>query len=1219
MLLPLLMMLAQIVAAQNWQAKTDTVWGNYCYRETNGKYHDALTSDRAMTTMPKDNNMVLAYYWRIPEGKVRANILWTNTYGRLAKMHVRLVRPTTGEVLAENDLGNTALFSEQHTDDLFGTVDFPADEFYRLEISSTNWTYVKQISRFIFQRESAKPVMRPRNFGGTSAHMFTWGSTDPDAPAGNAYDWAYIEVRVPYEYQYPGTYFMTIGTLNGYMGMQTASPMGEEGDFSRSVLFSVWDDGNTDENPDLAEHLQSVVMSGHPDAVHTHAGGEGSSASVMLKGSTKWWRPDKWVQFLQNTRPETRTITTKTKDGRDSTFLYESTICTAFYKMSDETTWKHLGTIRSAGINNHMPGWYSFIEPFTSYAGQKKHRALYRHPAMRAANSGKWYSRNKVDFWDETYDRDFHYDYGRGASQEYDNCFFFEMGGYGLQTDSSKITNLATDMSFVENINLDSLNSLIDHAIVSEQSKNLNKIIDQTADNIVSSVWTPIADQCSNGSNARRAIDDDESVAWICYGGYPYTLALKADEEQTITSLNLYWEYKYDYRCLYVDLATSADGETWVTQFDSLEIRTGIDRPDIPLPNPIKTRYVRLTFHTPFTTNNFMISELRLRGDYDRRRLLNLAKTELDNANTFNHYSDADLSAVAAAYNNGNPAGTTDLALALKQLAANGTCYKYSKVSSNIHISSQRAYIIQNASGNGSLCATTDNTLSINGATADNARPDFAQPTDITDPLNNWLVLHDEHYSAYYLYNLGLRKFLNLTDATKFSDTPQPLTLSSMGGGYRFNTPNGIIGADATTADGIILGNTSFPITIFKLYDNYQFAQNNKVRDSLQAITEPLDKLALYKSHISQMIDAPVGVVGGFTSEEAREALRSAYENADADPEAFVSAVENADIIVFDPDNSLYRIKSTTDDSTTPYLTADPAMYMTTAASVNSPEQIWRFATRPGGYSLHSQGVTPKVMPYDNNRNITLSTDPAGSGTYVISNNEWGKNYLSSAQHSPIVVGSSAASVRTMSGTTTGATWYLEPATTYSVSLNSAGVNSFFADFTATLPEGLEAYVANHVTPDGVIKLTRLEGAIPPNTPALLHGAPYAKFDLAISNTPATTDATNIFSGVYMRTTSLPKGSFYTLATAGGAAVMKKPSISLVKANQVYLMADEIMPALTTYTFDFDNIIDHVGSAITDPTTAPDAPAYDLNGRLAPRTVKGHIYIRNHKKILQTK
>ncbi len=206
-----------------------------------------------------------------------------------------------------------------------------------------------------------------------------------------------------------------------------------------------------------------------------------------------------------------------------------------------------------------------------------------------------------------------------------------------------------------------------------------------------------------------------------------------------------------------------------------------------------------------------------------------------------------------------------------------------------------------------------------------------------------------------------------------------------------------------------------------------------------------------------------------------------------------------------------------------------------------------------------------------------------------------------------------------MSGTTTGATWYLEPATTYSVSLNSAGVNSFFADFTATLPEGLEAYVANHVTPDGVIKLTRLEGAIPPNTPALLHGAPYAKFDLTISNTPATTDATNIFSGVYMRTTSLPKGSFYTLATAGGAAVMKKPSISLVKANQVYLMADETMPALTTYTFDFDNLIDHVGAAITDPTTAPDAPAYDLNGRLAPRTVKGHIYIRNHKKILQTK
>ena len=415
------------VNAQNWQPDTDRFGATYCYRELNGKDHDALTTNGVMTSMPTDNNMVLAYYWRIPKGKVRANIVWTNAYARFAKMHIRVIRPTTGDTLAENDLANSNFKSEQHTDDLFGTIDFPADEFYRVEISSPKWSYIKQIARFEFQRESTSPVMIPRNFGGTSGHMWNWSSTDPDAPQGHAYDWAYIEARVPYEYSFPGTYYMTIGALNGYMGMQTVDPAGAPGDFNRSVLFSVWDNGNMDEDPNLPDYMQSGVMMGNPDAVHTHAGGEGSSASVMLKGSTKWWRPDKWVQFLQNTRPETITIFGKTKDGRDTTFIYENTICTAFYKMDDEPTWRYLGTIRSSGINSLMNGWYSFIEPFTTYAGQMKHRALYRHPAMRSANSGRWYSRNHVDFWDEKYDRDFHLDYGRGASQEYDNCFFFEM------------------------------------------------------------------------------------------------------------------------------------------------------------------------------------------------------------------------------------------------------------------------------------------------------------------------------------------------------------------------------------------------------------------------------------------------------------------------------------------------------------------------------------------------------------------------------------------------------------------------------------------------------------------------------------------------------------------------------------------------------------------------------------------------------------------------
>ena len=1204
------------VNAQNWQPDTDRFGATYCYRELNGKDHDALTTNGVMTSMPTDNNMVLAYYWRIPKGKVRANIVWTNAYARFAKMHIRVIRPTTGDTLAENDLANSNFKSEQHTDDLFGTIDFPADEFYRVEISSPKWSYIKQIARFEFQRESTSPVMIPRNFGGTSGHMWNWSSTDPDAPQGHAYDWAYIEARVPYEYSFPGTYYMTIGALNGYMGMQTVDPAGAPGDFNRSVLFSVWDNGNMDEDPNLPDYMQSGVMMGNPDAVHTHAGGEGSSASVMLKGSTKWWRPDKWVQFLQNTRPETITIFGKTKDGRDTTFIYENTICTAFYKMDDEPTWRYLGTIRSSGINSLMNGWYSFIEPFTTYAGQMKHRALYRHPAMRSANSGRWYSRNHVDFWDEKYDRDFHYDYGRGASQEYDNCFFFEMGGYGLQTDSAKTTNLAEDMSFVNNINLDSLNNIIDHAVSYDQTILFNSRINLTADNIDQSKWSVITSQTSNGASASRAIDDDENSGWICGSGYPYTLALKSDEEQTVTSFNIYWEYKYDYRCLYASLATSDDGNTWTTLFDSLEIRTGIDRPDISLPQPVKTKYLKLTFFKPFTTNNFMLSEIRFRGDYNSEALLKLAKTELDDANTLNHYPAKDLKLVRTAYNKGNPVSITALAMALKGVAVNGTFYKYSRVSDTKHINNQRTYILENISGNGTLCATPDGRLSVTGATIANSKTQYATPADVTNPYNCWMVVHDEHYASYYLYNIGAKKFLNLNATNKLSNEPQPLSVGKNGKGYRFITTNKVLGVDATNDQSITTSVTNTDNTTFYLYDNYHFAQPKELSDSLQSVTEPIDKLSLYKANINSMLNAPVGVVGGFTSEEAREALRTAYQDADSNPQAFIEAVENADIIEFDPLHTIYRLK-TTNDNATPYMAVDASPRVMGKTSNSGLEQMWRFQPVAGGYSIHSQGLALKNMADESGKNVSLTSLNLGMGKFVISQNEWGKNFISNGQHSSIVVGCEGTSIKTLNSTAQGATWYLEPATTHQLSLNSAGVTTFYADIAITIPDGLKAYVANHVTPDGVIKLTEITGIIPARTPVLLRGESYGKFTANIVNTPDTITAANIFKGTFFRNNSLPKGSILTLATSNGNPVMKKPVLSTVNANQIYLPLESAMPDLALYTFDFDNIIDHVNGVMQVPNSA-NSNTYNLNGALTPTTVKGHIYIKNHRKVIAT-
>ena len=61
------------------------------------------------------------------------------------------------------------------------------------------------------------------------------------------------------------------------------------------------------------------------------------------------------------------------------------------------------------------------------------------------------------------------------------------------------------------------------------------------------------------------------------------------------------------------------------------------------------------------------------------------------------------------------------------------------------------------------------------------------------------------------------------------------------------------------------------------------------------------------------------------------------------------------------------------------------------------------------------------------------------------------------------------------------------------------------------------------------------------------------------------------------------------------------------------------MPDLDTYTFDFDDLVDAVSPLQTDGQSSiiNSQSTYDLQGRPVQTTVKGHIYIRNHQKVIE--
>ncbi|MBQ7743035.1 MAG: discoidin domain-containing protein [Bacteroidaceae bacterium] len=1199
-------------------SEPDKMWGYYCYREvpvagvtidpnvyreTDTKWSDARTNESPMTTMPSQG-MILAYHYRIPSGHVKADVVWKNKYAKFAKVQVRVVHPHSGSVLYNGEFGNTEIASQERTSVLFPDINFPSDDFYRIELRSDDWNALSAINYFNYYRESELPVLIPRNFGGTSAFMSPWHSTHPDAPEGEAYDWIYVEGRVNSDRNFPGTYYMMVGTPTGYMGMQTNYAVGDN-DFVRSTLFSVWDAANMDEDPNLAEYLQSKVLDGHLDAVHTHAGGEGSSASVMFKDDPKWWRDDHWIQWLVNSRPMTTPVTVKGRNGQDSTFNYGYTVTSAWYKVDTMPEWRYLASIRAAGICRNFSGWYDFIEPFTSYAGNKMHTVYHRHPAMRSAASGKWYNCNLLSHgYDDNGDKDrrYHTDIGRGATSLYDNCFRMDMGGYVHWHDSAEVVPLAKDMSFVDTIQLDILNRRVNETLAYDDYYNLNERINAAAEHVTA--WRVIDDQTSSYATAPNVLDGNKDTEWYT-NTYPAFLALQADEEQTFSGFELYWKNQYNSRAHFVDFFTSDDGQNWTLVYDSLEVRC-LDRIEVTLPHPIKTKYLRMRFHHKYTSSRSLsINKITMRGEYDLDKLKALAKDLIDNAGTINNYPLDDLQELAAVYADGSCTDAQALATALQDVSRKPSFLRTYLVTSRLNIAQEHAYCMENANGYGTLCAEAGKVQATPKAILDN-------------PYNNWQIVHNEPYSSYYLYNIGARKFLNTDSDTGLSDTPQPVIPRPWGKTFYFivENTNKIIGLNE---DGnLCLEEKTGNRTFFSLYDNFRMLQPVSVADSLHQCTEMRDKLALYTAGIQQMLQTPVGVVGGFTSEDVRVNLQAAYDNADAAPQEFIDAVENVDVVAFDPDNTVYRFTSTAESlSGTPNIAADADLRIYAKAASTGPEQIWRFAKRHDGYTLSSQGVSLKPMGNRTGETITSTSNYPNSGTFVLSEPTWGTHYIGAAEFASAVVNGTNSPIKSAAPDAVGSTWYVEPAETANISLNSVGASSVFFDYAVVLPSDVKAFGVRGVDSDGTLQLTQFGDTIPARTGAILIGEKYQKVTVGVCGQGGQDIEGNLLKGVFFRNTSLQKGTFMTLTNSNGKPVMKKPTIAVVNANSVYLPLAESMPDLATYTISEDDITAVKEIRNEELEIRNDGQStYDLHGRKVTNTVKGNIYIQNHRKIL---
>ena len=486
-----------IFVALQMQA-TDIIFGNCHYREIEGRYAGYRKTE-SYTTFETDDRITLVYCLRIPRDSVSGTALLQSKITGDVTLNVRIKNCETDEVLLDESVTQACTRNKATSFAILPKMKFPADTWYRIEIQAPDgYNRISRLIRLEFERNGGQPVIDAhlRGFPTPATHLWFGHSTEPDAPKNESYEWCYQEVLMPKQWATINTYLMTLGITGGYMGIQMCGQTvpNENGvrtdtipsSYQHRVLFSIWDNGDTDITPNLATYLRAGALANGDDVAINRFGNEGTGCQSMVYNGK--WNPGQWVQFLTCARPEERSITLRDKNGNDSIIRYPCSLLSTWYKAIDDPEWHYMATIRHSGESHYYNTWYSFIENWADTGGELFRRAYYRNNYQRSVGSGKWYFVNKVDLFSQTDYQNFindgeitarhrRMDYGHGLASDVPRAFYMQAGGYGQPKDSASILPLVDDHSCVESINLDSLIATLQYAYQEDSKASMKTLI----------------------------------------------------------------------------------------------------------------------------------------------------------------------------------------------------------------------------------------------------------------------------------------------------------------------------------------------------------------------------------------------------------------------------------------------------------------------------------------------------------------------------------------------------------------------------------------------------------------------------------------------------------------------------------------------------------------------------------------------------------------------
>ena len=784
-LLAFLFVFATTLLSQDitYNKTVDEIWGGRVFMELDGQYAGVSRNDTYIN-WPTNDKTVMVYCLRVPRGHIRADAIFTSKARKTVTFNLRVVKASTGEVMTEHTSQLECKAAAEQTLEIMPDFTFQVDTWYRFEITSPQGSNtMSQFTKLRFQRKSSLSVGDSPIYMAPSVHLFTYSSTDENAPAGESYDWIYQEAMIPPAYERPSTYAMVIGTDGGYSGFQ--SIYSGNNNWTRPILFSVWDNGDLDKDPAMPEYLKSGVVDKGKDVIGVRFGSEGTGSSARLMDGS-WWTPGKWVQFLWNARPEQVQVTLKDYEGNDSVVSYQNTLVSCWYKNEDDSQWHYMATLRESGRNHYYSGFYAFLENFYDVGGELVHRAYYRNAAMRSMASGKWYARNVVDFGHTQNDgtRFSRKDYGHGVTKLYDNCFYLQSGGFGNVQDSAKTLPLPQSMPWVDTIDIKSLTARVDEAVRRDEKTQAEtkfdsfRKIDMTCMKLLAFSDEETEGEGDNG-RAAQALDGRKSTYWHSQWkpsktSFPHYIILDAGKDTTITGIALYQERESAYRARIYRLSTSDNGKNWTRR--KYGTFANVNNPEVNFGEEISSRYFKFEIVSSYGGEVMAINEITFLCPYNLDNMMKSAREIIQNADRLGGYRSADLQRMINVYNDGDCSDVEALKAAFEELA-NVQSLKFGVVGKLQNINTSRCYQLHNTSRGAVLYGTMNNDVT-----------EFVQDgkENAMDPCANWLILRSELFNEYYIYNIGTGLYLcTLGSFFSLSPRPQSVKISSVNGRYK--------------------------------------------------------------------------------------------------------------------------------------------------------------------------------------------------------------------------------------------------------------------------------------------------------------------------------------------------------------------------------------------------------------------------------------------------